>query len=332
MPQRFGISIGVSPREPLERVREIASCAEAYGVEALWVIDFQLGMKDVYAALLLAAESTRAMSMGPGVTNLVTRDITVTANAICALHEVSGGRAMVGLGAGASAVYGAGQRPSRLVEMREGIIRLRRLLAGEAVAIAGREVRLATARGPVPIYVAASRPKMLQLAGELADGVIVMGAANREFVDWQLGFVHEGLARANRERGHVTIDLVVTMSMDNNEQQALDDVRPWATSEAWGYSKWPQLPAGFERFRSDFERAASGYRLVEHLSLHAEHRRLVSDEFVRAVAIAGDERTCLNRLRELAKLDVDRMTFALLPRGRLRRLEELAKVFLALSQ
>ncbi len=44
---RYGISIGVSPREPLTRVSEIAATIDNYGFEALWFIDFQLGMKDV---------------------------------------------------------------------------------------------------------------------------------------------------------------------------------------------------------------------------------------------------------------------------------------------
>ena len=71
-------------------------------------------MKDVYAATNLAALSTENVLIGAGVTNLVTRHPTVTANATAALDELSNGRAVLGLGAGWSAVLGAGGTPSRL--------------------------------------------------------------------------------------------------------------------------------------------------------------------------------------------------------------------------
>ncbi|MYJ30623.1 MAG: LLM class flavin-dependent oxidoreductase, partial [Acidimicrobiaceae bacterium] len=81
MRHRYGISLGVSPREPLSRTADLARAVDDRGFEALWYIDFQLGMKDVYAAMNLAALSTENVLIGAGVTNLVTRHPTVTANA-----------------------------------------------------------------------------------------------------------------------------------------------------------------------------------------------------------------------------------------------------------
>ena len=322
---RFGLSIGVSPREPLRRVGELAEHIEARGFEALWVIDFQVGMKDVYAAMLLAALHTRTLRIGPGVTNLSTRHATVTANAITALDEVSDGRALLGLGAGWSAVLAAGGRPAKLAEIKEGVAQLRGLFGGESVRVGEQEVRLATARRQVPIYLAAAQPGMLRLAGETADGVILMGAAEPEFCEWQLGFINEGLERAGRKRSDLVIDLQVTMSIEDDPERALADVRAWATSQAATFVDWKQVPPSYERFRPEFEKAARGYHLVEHLSLHAEHEQSVSDEFTRLVAVAGDEEHCLGRLRELAGLGVDRMTFALLSGGRERRLAQMAE-------
>jgi 5,10-methylenetetrahydromethanopterin reductase len=322
--ERFGLSIGVSPREPLLRVGELAEQIEARGFEALWVIDFQVGMKDVYAAMLLAALHTKRLLIGPGVTNLSTRHATVTANAMTALDEISDGRALLGLGAGWSAVLAAGGRPAKLGEIREGVDRLRGLFAGEAVHVGEREVKLATARRQVPIYLAAAQPGMLRLAGETADGVILMGAAEPEFCEWQLGFIREGLQKSGRPRSELVIDLQVTMSIQDDLETALADVRAWATSQAATFVDWKQMPPSYERFRPEFEKASRSYHLVEHLSLHAEHKESVSEEFTRMVAIAGDEDHCMGRLRELAQLDVDRITFALLSGGRQRRLEQLA--------
>lgn len=322
---RYGISMGVSPREPLNRLREVARSVERHGFETLWVIDFQLGMKDVYAALYVAALSSERLELGPGVTNLVTRHPTVTANAMSALDELSGGQAVLGLGAGWSAVYGAGRTPSRLSELREGIDALRALFSGDETLLDGAGVRLATARRQIPIYLAASQPGMLSLSGEKTDGTILMGAADRGFCEWQLERIYEGLERARRAREDLTVDLVVTMSVDEDAERAVADVRAWATSQAATFESWKRMPPGFDAFRADFAAAARAYQLVDHLSLTSGHKTVVSDEFVNAVAIAGDATTCVGRLRELTTLDVDRITFALLPGGRLRRLEELAE-------
>lgn len=321
---RFGISLGVSPREPLRSVGELAAEIERRGFDTLWVIDFQVGMKDVYAAMYLAALQTSRLLIGPGVTNVSTRHATVTANAITALDELSDGRAVLGLGAGWSAVLAAGGRPARLAEIRDGIEQLRRLFAGESVRFDSSEVRLATARRRIPIYVAAAQPGMLRMSGETADGVVMMGAADPQFCEWQLGFIREGLERAGRDRKDLVVDLQVTMSIQEDTDQAVADVRAWATSQAATFVDWKQMPPFYERFRPEFERAAQTYHLVEHLSLHAEHKGVLSDEFVRSVAIAGDLDHCLGRLRGLSRLDVDSMTFALLSGGRRRRLEQLA--------
>lgn len=322
----FGISMGVSPREPLRRAGEVVAEAERRGFEVAWVIDFQLGMKDVYAAMTTMALATERIAIGPGVTNLLTRHPTVTANAITALDELSGGRAMLGLGAGATAVSGAGLAPAKLAEVREGVEFIRRLLSGEEAEYQGSKARLAAATGrAIPIYLAVSQPGMLRLCGEIADGAILMGAADPVFCRWQLEHIYRGLESAGRSRDGFVVDLVATVSVDDDQAKAVADVRAWATSQASDFGSWKQLPAGFDRFHEDFERAERSYELIEHLSLHASHNVAVSDEFARTVAIAGDEDHCVERLRELAALDVDRISFALLSGGRVHRLERFAE-------
>ncbi len=321
---RWGLSMGVSPREPLTNVTDLAAAAEAKGFEAMWFIDFQLGMKDVYAAMNIAALATEKMHIGSAVTNLLTRHPTVTANATAALDELSNGHAMLGLGAGWSAVYGAGGQPSKLAELSAGIDEFRQLFTGEEQELYGTKVKLATAQRQVPIYLAVSQPGMLRLSGEKCDGAILMGGADPEFVEWQLKYIYEGLEKAGRDRSELVIDLVVTMSVEDDEEKALSDVRAWATSQAATFDVWKSMPPAWEKFRPEFAAANSGYHLVEHLSRHAGHKQVVSDEFVKSVALAGTAEQCIERLKELCKLDLDRITFALLSGGRKRRMEQLA--------
>ena len=325
MKHRYGISLGVSPREPLSRTADMARAVDDLGFESLWYIDFQLGMKDVYAAMNLAAMATSDVLIGAGVTNLVTRHPTVTANATAALDELSDGRAALGIGAGWSAVLGAGGTPSKVGDLRAGIDEFRQLFSGEPCDLYGTQVRLAAATRQIPVYLAVSQPAMLRLAGQTCDGAIVMGAADPEFCAWQIDFIREGLAAAGRDRSELTIDLFVTMSIGDDRDAAVADVRAWATSQAATFHPWKKMPAAWEKYRPEFERAANAYGLVDHLSLGAEHKHVVSDDFVTSVALAGDLDTCVDRLRQLWELDIDRITFALLSGGRERRLRQLAE-------
>jgi alkanesulfonate monooxygenase SsuD/methylene tetrahydromethanopterin reductase-like flavin-dependent oxidoreductase (luciferase family) len=166
----ISISIGISPRESLRDWMRFCGELERGGVSEMWLIDSQLAMKDVYAGLTLAALATESMILGTGVTNLHTRHPTVTANAIAAVAELSGGRAALGLGAGDSAVYGLGRTPSKVAEVREALSFFGEVLEGRAGTWEGREYTLAQSAPAAPVHLAVSQPRMCRLAGELADG------------------------------------------------------------------------------------------------------------------------------------------------------------------
>lgn len=323
--KRFGITRGVSPRETFAQVGEIAKQVEDLGFDMLWFVDHQLGMKDVYAAMNMAALHTKRIEIGAAVTQFYTRHPTVTANATTALDELSNGRAILGVGAGWVSVHSIGAKPQKLAEIRAGIELTRRLFAGEVIDFDGVEGQLATARRQIPIYLAVSQPQMLRMSGEICDGAILMGAADPEFCKWQLDYIYQGLEKGKRKRSDIVIDLIVTMSIDDDQEKALGDIRAWATSQAATFDVWKQFPAGWERFRPMFREAAEQYHYKEHLSLHAGHKQIVSDEFTQAVAVAGNLSYCIDRLKAVAALDIDRISFALLSGGRSRRLEQIAK-------
>ena len=325
----FGLSVGVSAREPLLRAPEIAREAEKGGFERLYFIDFQLAMKDVYVTLALCAMNTEQIQLGTGVTNPITRDPTVTACAISAIQEVSKGRAILGIGAGMTSVEGIGLKPARVQTVEETVSVIRRLLAGETVRQRGQDVRLATTQGRVPIFISASQPRMLRLAGRVGDGVILMGSSTPRLVQEQIDTVIAGAREAGRRRSEICIDLWQTISVSDNRQQALDDVKPWVASQSkWWWGKttnWPREVAAAVRGK-EIEQATRTYDYLEHLSLHAAHREVVSDEMADVMAIAGDAGHCVAKLNALASLGVDRITLSLLSGGRLSRLQTLAKV------
>lgn len=314
----------MSPREPFARAVALAQQAEASGFDAIWVIDSQLIMKDAYLTLALCAGQTQRLKLGTGVTNPLTRHPTVIANAFAGLRELSGGRALLGIGAGDSAVFSLGMRPATLATLEAAIRTIRALHAGEAAEVDGRAVRLATASGAVPVFIAASQPRTLALAGRLADGVIVMGPADPAFAAGQLATVRQAAAEAGRPAGEPFVDLWVTVSLQAERRRALDDVRSWASSQARWLNRFADLPPSLERFRDELRQADREYDFQEHLSLRAGHRGTVSDALADALAVAGDAAACAERLRALQALGPQRLTLTLLSGGREARLRAFA--------
>lgn len=322
----IGLSLGTSQKEPISRSIDLIREAEEQGVDSVWILDSQMTMKDPYVVQSLAADQTSDIKLGPGVTNLITRDRTVTANAISDIWEVSDGRARLGLGTGDSAVKPLGKSPSSLREFRRGIEQIRGLLRGEEVEYNGETLQFKESQASVPIYVAASGPTSLKLAGEFGDGVIMMTPADKGMIEWGLSRVQKGIEnRDSSLEPEPDIDLWVTISVDEDEEKAIQDVKPQAVAQARWLHDRENLPDSLEQYRDEMREAAEAYDYNEHLSLEAEHADLVSDEFARSIAVAGDEDHCVERLRNLSSLRLDSITLSLLSKGREKRLRNLGE-------
>src|SRR5437667_7596503 len=127
---RFGI---VFLPESLRGFGELCAEAEIQGFAWLGVADSQSVFRELYVALAQAALHTRRMRLGPLVTNPLTRHLVVTASAIASIDELSGGRAMLGIGSGDSAIYTLGAPPATLAGLADSVVTLRRLPSGVAL-------------------------------------------------------------------------------------------------------------------------------------------------------------------------------------------------------
>ena len=308
------MSIGISPRQPLLAIAEQVGELVAAGAGRVWLIDSQLAMKDVYVGLALAALHTRTALLGTGVTNPLTRHPTVTAASIAAISELSGGRAVLGVGAGDSAVYGIGARPAKVAQMEQALRFWRAVLNGGTGKWEERSYSLPHLAAPVKVYLAVSQPRMCALAGRVADGAIVMGPSTPEFVRRQVGWIEEGMREAGRERGEVDICLMTTLA------ESVEDVRSWASTEARLIADFAELPPGLEPFREEIRKAKENYDFSQHLSVHADHQGAVSDGLARALAVTGSAADCAARLRDLRACGADGFIFPLPGGGRLERL------------
>ena len=297
---QFDVSVGISPRQSFQSWAAFVAELEVEGVRRVWVIDSQLAMKDVYAGLVVAALNTSRIGLGTGVTNAVTRHPTVTANAIAAVAEISQGRAILGLGAGDSALYGIGLKPQKVAEVEESIVFFRSHL-----------------EPGLPIYLAVSQERMCELAGRQADGAIVMGPAQPDMVRRQVAWIEAGLQAVGRARADFEIAFMATTATE------VDDVRSWASTQARLLSHHKELPESLARFRDEIKRSADSYDYAEHLSTRAEHSSVVSDDLVRALAVIGTPGECAARLRDLRATGIDAMIFPLSGRHRVDRWRKL---------
>ena len=296
----FDVSVGISPRQSFESWAAFVAGLEAEGVRRVWVIDSQLAMKDVYAGLVVAALNTTRIGLGTGVTNAVTRHPTVTATAIAAVAEISHGRAILGLGAGDSALYGVGLKPQNVAGLEDAISFFR-----------------AHVDKTVPIYIAVSQQRMCDLAGRTADGAIVMGPAQPDLVRHQVEWIEGGLRTAGRDRKDFEIEFMATVA------PSPDDVRSWASTQARLLGQYRALPDSLLPFRAEILASVESYDYAEHLSTHAAHNDSVSDDLVRALAIVGTPDECAARLRDLRATGLDSLIFPLAGRGRLETWREI---------
>ena len=176
-----GIALGLQivPTMGSAELIETIVVAEELGYSYCMVADEGL-MLDVYAVLGAAARATSTIRLG-AVTNPYTRHPAATAAAISTIDEMSGGRAFVTLVAGGTMVlHPMGlERSAPLALMADTIMALRLLWRGEPVTWQGRRLslegaQLTTGTHSIPVWVAARGPRMLELAGAHADGLVLM--------------------------------------------------------------------------------------------------------------------------------------------------------------
>ena len=165
---------------PVADLAALAARAEGAGFADLWLPDHYF-LRDVYVAQALMAERTERIRLGTGVAAVQLRHPALIASSAATIHELSGGRALIGIGPGGFEFPGQFRihAASPLSLMRDSFAIMRGLLAGgvdhEGTALSAVGAKLAWDPGTIPISMSGRGPRMLELAGELADGVIVHG-------------------------------------------------------------------------------------------------------------------------------------------------------------
>jgi alkanesulfonate monooxygenase SsuD/methylene tetrahydromethanopterin reductase-like flavin-dependent oxidoreductase (luciferase family) len=192
------VGLVFTPRSPAQVIRTVQVMEEC-GFAFAGLIDSHSRAMDVYVALSLAAANTTRIMLGPCVTNPVTRDISVTASAINSANLIAPGRIYLGISKGFSGTGAVGVAASKTSSLEQVIPQIRALMEGRPVEVHGRNLRIGLAKSGIPIYMAASGPMALRIAGQVADGAIVHMGHFPDVVADAFGHIRAGAEQAGRD-------------------------------------------------------------------------------------------------------------------------------------
>ena len=297
----YGLAIWLD--QPLDSLAELAVAAEEAGFADVWLPDHYF-LRDVYVAQALIAARTTTLRLATGVAAIQLRHPALIASAAATIAECSGGRAVIGIGPGGHEFPSQfGMRPrSPLTMLREAVAIIRELGSGPASFrgeyFSADGSALGWRADPPPIYLSARGPRMLELAGEIADGVIIHGV-QRDFLDYARTRVARGAERAGRDPRACRIAVMLDVEVDHHEAAAIDRLRPRCTLMAGGSYADELIPVyGFDPAAVATLRSALNDPGVREAGY-------VTDEMVRAFALGGTLESVAARLGELGRLGVD---------------------------
>jgi 5,10-methylenetetrahydromethanopterin reductase len=306
-----------------------AEAAEAEGWDGLLLTDSQNLAGDVYAGLTEAALATSRIGLGTGVTNPVTRHPAVTAGSIATVHALSGGRAVLGIGRGDSSLAHLGLAPAGPAAFERYVVAVRRYLRREEVpfddarsfAAAGATIddlplagapsssRLHWLRkdlAPVPVDVAATGPKVLALAGRSADRVTLAVGADLERMRWAIDQVRTaGAGRGDGPPVGAFVNVVVHPDVEVARELASGSLSTFAR-----FSVMHGRPSGpvSEDQEAVLRQVSGAYDMTRHTQAGSPQASvLASSDFADRFAVLGPAGHCVERLRALVGLGLDRL-------------------------
>ncbi len=277
------------------RLVDLATRAEALGYDDLWYADERF-YREVYGGLTLCALRTTRLRLGPCVTDPYSRHPALTAMAIATLDEVSGGRAVLGIGAGVSGFRELGivrDRPA--LAIREAVHVIRALLRGETVtfrgalvSVEGARLDFAPLRPAIPIYVASNAPRGLETAGRVADGAMMQGCV----ADAALAYFRAHVARGARAAGRdpAAVELVARINVCIHDDHAVARHlmrRSVAVSLIAQQPDFPGFVAAGLEVPPQLREAVRGLSYGYLSEAAAQVAALVPDAFVDALTLAG---------------------------------------------
>lgn len=305
------VGIGFNPHLPIRETVDFAQHAERTGYDSFWMHETYF-QRDAISYLAAAAMVTERIRLGLGCINVFTRNAALIAMTAGAIDELSGERFILGIGMGGllpmtklgyKVVPSDGGRP--IVTMSETIEAVRRLSTGEPVTMHGEfidfdgvKLVFPPRQRRLPIYIATTRPRLVQLAKNIADGVILPGVATTiEGLKDQL----DSVKRGSPLPADFEIADYLMCSVGTNRSDALDCVRQQGflldiiarSSQEQYMERYGVMPEETQKLREAWQR---GDRQAASAAL--------SDAMISAFTISGTPEECLSKFEEYRKTGI----------------------------
>ena len=310
---------------------------EAAGWDGMLVVDSQNLSGDPYVSLALAATVTTRIGLGTGVTNSVTRHAAATATAITSVNRISNGRAVLGIGRGDSALAHLGRAPARLAQFERYLRHLQSYLAGQSVSF--DEIDIPHEAAPplsglhlhdappasrigwiadglkggqkVPVEVAASGPKVIAMSALHAERVMFTLGADTERLAWGIALAKKTRKDAGLDPDAIAFGAYVNLGCHGDMGAARGLVRGGLTTFArfsvmHGKANGPVSA----KDRAQLETLVTNYDMKAHTRGDSRQAGTLADDFVDRFAIVGPPDRCIERLRALKALGLDKVAIS----------------------
>jgi probable F420-dependent oxidoreductase len=309
----FGLVLQTDPPAAavVERLREAEDRGFGYG----WTFDSHVLWQEPFVIYASALAATRAMMIGPMVTNPLTRDWSVTASLFATLNSMYGNRTVCGIGRGDSARRVIGQPPASLATLSQAMAAIRDLAEGRPAMLHGAEVRIPwVTGGRLEIWMAGYGPKALALAGAQADGFILQ-TADPEIARWTIGAVRSAARAAGRAESDVTICVAAPAYVGTDLAHQRDQLR-WFGGMVGNhvadlvarYGESGPVP----RALTDYIAGRQGYDYGHHGKAGNPSADFVPDDIVDRFCLTGPAPAHADRLAELAEIGADQFAVYLM--------------------
>lgn len=311
---------------------EEARRVEAEGWDGQMFMDSQCLSADPYVQMAIWANATSRIKLSTGVTNPLSRNIAVTAGAAATVQAVSGGRAVLGIGRGDSALAYLGHAPVGLKRFEQAIAQLQILLSGgevpfdefgssgdaasiHSLALGGKPtgVRLKwlpESMPKVPLDVAATGPKVIAMSAPVAERVTFSVGADSERLSWALDLANKARADVGMGLDGISYGAQVVVVCHSDPATSMEVAMHMVPPLARFQTMQGQVGPSDATTSENLGKIREGYDMNEHGKINSSERlsgAALSPEFVSRFAVVGTPEHCHARLRELLEMGLDRL-------------------------
>ncbi len=309
----FGVTLQTNP--PVSRVVELTRRAEDLGFAYAWTFDSHILWQEPYVIHSQMLAATERITVGPFVTNPVSRDPSVTASTFATLNDMFGNRTICGIGRGDSVVRVLGRKPTTLRQLEEAMHVIKELAEGREADYSGVKVHIPwVTDGKLDVWMAGYGPKALSLIGRKADGFILQ-LADPVILEWTMKHVHDAAIEAGRDPKEVKVCVAAPAYVGDDLVHQRDQCR-WFGGMVGNHvadlvARYGE-DGGVPHALTDYIKAREGYDYSHHGQAGNRSTDFVPDDIVDRFCVLGAVEDHVGKLNELKDLGVDQFNVYLM--------------------